>query len=159
MLHVLLADEHPTDRAELAELLRGEGHDVREAADGVDALTLAANQPFDLVICDVLLPKIDALTVLERLRRMTPGLPVVMLSAAPKLGQAMHAFRAGALDYVIKPIDRLDFCERIVDRLAQRCAGARERDEARPELAGGSGAAAAARYGSTCASCRRRTRP
>src|SRR5258706_492243 len=142
MLHVLLADEHPTDRAELAELLRGEGHDVREAAEGVDALTLAANHPFDLVICDVLLPKIDALTVLERLRRMTPGLPVVMLSAAPKLGQAMHAFRAGALDYVIKPIDRLDFCERIVDRLAQRCAVARERDEARAELAGESGASA-----------------
>src|SRR5258706_16165421 len=99
MLHVLLADEHPTDRAELAELLRGEGHDVREAADGVDALTLAANQPFDFVICDVLLPKIDALTVLERLRRMTPWLPVGRLSVDPELGQARHAFRAGEFDY------------------------------------------------------------
>jgi DNA-binding response OmpR family regulator len=102
-VHILVIEDEPRIRAFLARALEGEGFAVDGADDGLDGLSRAVDGPYDLVILDLLLPRLDGLTVLRELTRRCPELPVVVVSARSDLSTKLRGFRLGARDYVSKP--------------------------------------------------------
>jgi DNA-binding NtrC family response regulator len=101
---VLVVDDEPLIRETLAEFLCQEGFAVVACADGEEALARAAAQRFDVALCDVQLPGMDGLQLLERLHRISPETFVLLITAYATVENAVEAFQRGAHDYLMKPI-------------------------------------------------------
>jgi DNA-binding NtrC family response regulator len=101
---VLVVDDEPLIRATLAEYLTGEGFLVTACASGEEALAEAEQRPYDVALCDVQLPGIDGIEVLERLLKMSPETFVLLITAYGTVESAVEAFQRGAHDYLMKPI-------------------------------------------------------
>src|SRR5438034_4862762 len=101
---VLVVDDEPLIRDTLAEYLTQEGFAVRACASGEDALRAAAEGKFDIALCDVHLPGIDGIELLERLLQLNPEIFVVLITAYATVENAVEAFHRGAHDYLMKPI-------------------------------------------------------
>jgi two-component system response regulator MprA len=100
---VLVAEDDQHLRESLARVLTFEGYDVLLAADGVEALSVAAAERPDLIILDILMPKLDGLTAARRLRSSGDRTPVLMLTARHEVGDRVAGLDAGADDYLVKP--------------------------------------------------------
>jgi two-component system response regulator HydG len=116
---VLVVDDESAARSGLTALLADEGYEAVSAAEGAAALAIAAEHPVDVVITDMRMPGMDGLTLLSRLREAHPDLPVIVVTARTDVGAAVHAMRAGAEDYLAKPID-LDALFVILERALER---------------------------------------
>ncbi len=103
MRKILVIDDDLSLREMMEMMLRGAGHEVTVAKDGLDGLTVAAAGGFDLIISDIKMPGIDGLEVLKRLRGAGNTTPLVLVSAYAKPGTAVEAMRAGAYDFIPKP--------------------------------------------------------
>jgi DNA-binding NtrC family response regulator len=101
---VLIVDDEPLIRDTLAEYLAQEGFSVIAAGDGETALAMARRQHFDVALCDVQLPGIDGLELLEKLRKVSPVTFVLLITAFATVESAVRAFQGGAQDYLMKPI-------------------------------------------------------
>ena len=101
---ILIAEDEVVLRESLAELLTSEGYRVLEAGNGKEAWELASSEPVDVVLSDVRMPEMDGMALLDALQEMAPELPVVMLTAYGTVGDAVAAMRAGASDYLLKPV-------------------------------------------------------
>jgi DNA-binding response OmpR family regulator len=97
--------------------LRAEGYVVRVAGDGEAGARLALEAEIDLVVLDRMLPGIDGLEVLERVRRSRPLLPVIMLTARGEVADRVEGLESGATDYVTKPFAFAELLARIRARL------------------------------------------
>jgi DNA-binding response OmpR family regulator len=102
-MHLLVIEDEPRILAFLARALEAEGFVVDGADNGLDGLSRALGGSYDLVILDLLLPRVDGLTVLRELHRRCPELPVVIVSARSDLRTKLRGFELGASDYVAKP--------------------------------------------------------
>lgn len=102
--HVLVVDDELLIRDTLAEYLTQEGFAVATCADGECALQLAAERRFDIALCDVQLPGIDGIELLERLLKFSPQTFVLLITAYATVENAIQAFQRGAYDYLMKPI-------------------------------------------------------
>src|SRR5262245_7224210 len=100
---LLVADDDPVARDLLMEVLTREGYHVRAAAGGEACLRLAEAELFDLALVDLRMPDLDGLAVLHRLGKLSPPLPVLILTAFATMDTAVEAIRAGAYDYLSKP--------------------------------------------------------
>ena len=100
---VLVVDDHPLTREALAALLRSHGFELAGiASDGEEAIAAAAQTQPDLVLLDLLMPGLDGLSALPRLREAAPGCEVVVLTASGTEENLLHAIRAGAAGYLLK---------------------------------------------------------
>jgi two-component system copper resistance phosphate regulon response regulator CusR len=102
-VRILVIEDEPRIRAFLGRALEGEGFAVDGAEDGLTGLARAIDGSYDLVLLDLLLPRVDGLTVLRELTRRCPDLPVVVVSARSDLSTKLRGFRLGARDYLAKP--------------------------------------------------------
>jgi DNA-binding NtrC family response regulator len=118
--HLLVVDDEPLIRETLAEYLGQEGFQVTTAADGEEALALAADRRFDVALCDVQLPGMDGLEVLDRLLKISPQTFVLLITAYATVESAVEAFQRGAHDYLMKPIILDDVRNKIRHLLAYR---------------------------------------
>jgi DNA-binding response OmpR family regulator len=100
--------------------LAAEGFSVVPATDGEEGLRLAREVHCDLVLLDLLLPRVDGLDVLEELERLRPDLPVVVLTARADMSTKLRSFRLGARDYVTKPFSFDELLARIRVQLRRR---------------------------------------
>lgn len=100
---VLVVDDEPQVREIVASYLEREGFTVRTAADGTEALVELARQRADLVVLDLMLPGVDGLTVLRRLRESGDEVPVIVLSARGRESERVAGLELGADDYLAKP--------------------------------------------------------
>jgi DNA-binding NtrC family response regulator len=100
---VLVIDDEEIMREILETLLVREGYAVRLASDGAEGLELARTLPFDAVIVDVMMPRMDGLAVLSELRKQDDELPVIMITAYASMENAIAAMKKGAFDYITKP--------------------------------------------------------
>ena len=105
MARILIVDDEQGIRSALAQVLEYEGHEVRTAADGKEGLELATDFLPDLIFLDVKMPGADGLEVLADLRVWDPAAAVVMISGHGTIDTAMEAIRAGARDFLEKPLD------------------------------------------------------
>src|SRR5262245_9018471 len=101
---VLVCDDELLIRDTLAEFLAQEGFDVEAVGSGEDALKRAAARFFDVVLCDVNLPGIDGIEVLQRILSVNPETFVLLITAYGTVESAVEAFQRGAQDYLMKPI-------------------------------------------------------
>ena len=99
---LLVEDEAPILNG-LSELFRGQGFRVATASDGATALEILESRPFDLVILDLMLPRMTGFEVLERMRRRGTSTPVLILTAKDTEDDVVRGIEAGADDYVTKP--------------------------------------------------------
>ncbi len=100
-----VVDDDTEQRHLLRQSLEEGGYHVVEGADGEAALALAQKHPLDVMLLDVRMPRMDGLTALKTLRRDFPQLPVVLLTAFIDVRDAVDAMKAGARDYLEKPVD------------------------------------------------------
>jgi DNA-binding response OmpR family regulator len=110
---ILVVEDDPAILAGLREKLRGEGYEVREAMDGEAARDALAAGPLDLVVLDLMLPRLDGLSVLRWLRKRTQTLPVLILSAKGSETEKVEGLAAGADDYLAKPFGLRELMARI----------------------------------------------
>jgi DNA-binding NtrC family response regulator len=101
---ILVVDDEVLIRDTLAEYLGQEGYAVTACATAEEALAKAAQQRFDVALCDVQLPGMDGLQLLERLHRISPETFVLLITAYATVENAVEAFQRGAHDYLMKPI-------------------------------------------------------
>ncbi len=101
---ILIADDEPNIRKSLARVLSLEGYKIVQAKNGKEALEAVRRAAVDLVLMDVLMPKLDGLGALGTLREELPELPVVMMSGNASIESAVKATRLGALDFLEKPL-------------------------------------------------------
>jgi len=116
---VLVVDDEAAARAALDQLLRSEGYEVDQGEDGVAALAIASERPPDVVVTDLDMPNMDGLKLLERLRSQDADLPVIVVTSLQDVGAAVRAMRAGAEDYLTKPVD-FDALTLVLERALQR---------------------------------------
>tara|TARA_R110002072_G_scaffold80176_1_gene184473 strand:- start:109 stop:1275 length:1167 start_codon:yes stop_codon:yes gene_type:complete len=102
---ILVVDDDRPIRSTLREILEFEKFKVEEAENGEEALEKVKNQKFDLVLCDIKMPKMDGIEVLEKLQEMQHDLPVVMISGHGTIETAVEAIKMGAFDFIAKPLD------------------------------------------------------
>ena len=105
MAKILIIDDEKAIRNTLKDILLYEKYEVDEAADGAEGLKKAEAGNFDLVLCDIKMPKMDGLEVLVKLQELKPDLPVVMISGHGTIDTAVEAIKKGAFDFVSKPPD------------------------------------------------------
>ncbi|MFM8410635.1 MAG: sigma-54-dependent transcriptional regulator [Alphaproteobacteria bacterium] len=129
---VLVVDDDAGVRESLRLVLR-EGFEVLQAENGEVALAMVPGERPDVVLLDILMPGMDGLAVLERLRGSRPDLPVIMLTATRTLKTAVTAMKLGAFDYVQKPFD-LDELRAVVANASRTSALEREVEELRAEV-------------------------
>ena len=109
---ILLVDDEQSIQTLLSYPLRKEGYDVVQAADGPEALARFAEEPFDLVVLDLMLPKVDGLEVCRRLRGHS-SVPIIMLTARSDEIDKVVGLELGADDYITKPFSLREFSSRI----------------------------------------------
>ena len=110
---VVVVEDEPAIRRGVVDVLRLSGYQVKEAADGVAGLEAALRLDVDLVLLDLLLPKMDGLAVLAEVRRVRPTLPVIILTARGTEDDRVRGLKMGADDYVLKPFSARELLARV----------------------------------------------
>jgi two-component system copper resistance phosphate regulon response regulator CusR len=120
---ILVIEDEPRILAFLARALEAEGFAVDQADDGPAGLARAIGGRYDLVILDLLLPRVNGLTVLRELHRRRPELPVVIVSARSDLPTKLRGFELGASDYIPKPFAFDELLARVRVQLRAHASG------------------------------------
>jgi DNA-binding response OmpR family regulator len=102
-MNILVVEDDPMLRDGLGDLLEGAGHSVTAVEDGALGAQKGRENAYDLVILDLMLPKLDGIEVCRRLRTVRPALPILMLTARGAEEEKVKGLQAGADDYVTKP--------------------------------------------------------
>ncbi|MCR4032201.1 MULTISPECIES: sigma-54-dependent transcriptional regulator [Flavobacterium] len=107
MSKILIIEDEAAIRRVLVKILSEENdsYQVDEAEDGVAGLEKIKNNDYDLVLCDIKMPKMDGVEVLEEVKKIKPEIPMVMISGHGDMETAIHTMRLGAFDYISKPPD------------------------------------------------------
>lgn len=104
MSRILIVDDEKSVRDTLREMLEYEGYEVVEADSGIQALDLFSQQSFDVVLCDIKMPGMDGMELLEKILQ-NYDIPVIMISGHGTIDTAVDAIKKGAFDFIIKPFD------------------------------------------------------
>jgi DNA-binding NtrC family response regulator len=107
MKKILIIEDEAAIRRVLKKIIseENEGYEVAEASDGLGGLEMILNNDYDLVLCDIKMPKMDGVEVLEKVKKVKPEIPIVMISGHGDLDTAVNTMRLGAFDYISKPPD------------------------------------------------------
>lgn len=105
MSKILIIDDEKSIRNTLKDILVYEKHEVDEAVDGIEGIKMAEKEKYDVILCDIKMPKMDGMEVLDKLMDICPDVPVVMISGHGTIDTAVDAIKKGAFDYISKPPD------------------------------------------------------
>ena len=122
---ILVVEDEPALADAVGYALRGDGHEVEAVGDGESALTVAAAQPFDLLVLDLMLPGVSGIEVCRRLRGES-AIPILMLTARDTEVDRVLGLEAGADDYVTKPFSMSELLARVRAMLRRRELDAHE---------------------------------
>ncbi|MEZ4600238.1 MAG: response regulator [Syntrophotaleaceae bacterium] len=120
MAKILIIDDDADHRFLISEYLLDLGYEVAEAADGRQGVEKVFDEDPDLVLCDLRMPEMDGLEVLKTVVPRKPGLPIVVISGAGLMNDAIEALRQGAWDYLVKPVKDPHFLEHAIARSLER---------------------------------------
>ena len=127
-MRILIVEDELPMRTALVETLKAEGYRVAAADDGERGLEVACTEPFDLVLLDVMMPKLDGFAVCRELRKRGRDMPVLMLTAKGGVDDRVTGLDSGADDYLAKPFSLRELLARVRSLLRRR-----ERDGAVPD--------------------------
>lgn len=112
-MNVLLAEDDPDIAAFVEQGLSALGHGVTSVGDGAEAIRRGATEPFDVIVLDRMLPQIEGLDVLRRLRALSVRTPVLVLTAKGGIADRVEGLDAGADDYLVKPFAMTELAARL----------------------------------------------
>ncbi|MDO4551932.1 MAG: response regulator transcription factor [Bacillota bacterium] len=125
MYHLLIVDDEEKIRAVIREYALFGGYQVSEAADGMEALNLCKLNEYDLIVMDIMMPRLDGFSACKEIRKIR-DVPIIMLSARGEEYDKLFGFELGIDDYVVKPFSPKELLARINAVLARRSAAAPE---------------------------------
>ncbi len=102
---ILVVDDEHSHRTMLKAVLSKEGYDISEADDGVSAIKAVENEPFDLILMDIRMGDMDGIEAMREIKRISPSIPVVIMTAYASVKTAVEALKSDAYDYLTKPLD------------------------------------------------------
>ncbi|HET8964360.1 MAG TPA: sigma-54 dependent transcriptional regulator [Chitinophagales bacterium] len=105
MPKILIIDDEKSIRKTLREILEYEKYQVDEASEGMEGILLLQKEKYDVILCDIKMPKMDGIEVLEKIMELNNDLPVVMISGHGTIETAVEAVKKGAFDFIAKPLD------------------------------------------------------
>ncbi len=105
MPKILVIDDEKSIRKTLREILEYENFKVDEAGDGAEGAAMAEKENYDIVLCDIKMPKVDGMEALDRILKSRPDVPIVMISGHGTIETAVEAVKKGAFDFIAKPLD------------------------------------------------------
>lgn len=105
MSNILIIDDEKAIRKTLSEILSYEGYKIEEAGDGEEGLKKFRDKTYEVVLCDIKMPKLDGIEFLDKAREFNPDIPVIMISGHGTIETAVEAVKKGAYDYIAKPPD------------------------------------------------------
>lgn len=105
MADILIIDDEKAIRKTLTEILSFEGYKIDEAADGEEGLKKFKEKAYDVVLCDIKMPKLDGIEFLQKAGESNPDVPIIMISGHGNIETAVEAVKKGAYDYISKPPD------------------------------------------------------
>ncbi len=122
-MRILVVEDEPILREGLTDLLSGAGHRVTAVADGASAAERGTAEEFDIILLDLMLPKLDGIEVCRRIRKARPAVPILMLTARGAEEDKVKGLKVGADDYVTKPFGAKELLARI-DAVSRRARAA-----------------------------------
>jgi len=134
-LNILVVEDGKSQRELLSSFLKDEGHEVLEAENGEKALKKVKENYFDLLLLDYRMPEMDGMKVLEEIKRINPEIDIIMMTAYGTIETAVNAMKAGAADYITKPIELQELLI-LIERISERRLLLRENEILREELRG-----------------------
>ncbi|OQY30050.1 MAG: two-component system response regulator [Candidatus Cloacimonetes bacterium 4572_55] len=134
-MNILIIDDEKAQRNSLAGFLRKQKHAVSTAASGTDGIAYAEKNLVDIVLTDYRMPDMSGMDVLKNVKALNPDIDVVLITAYGTIETAVEAMRAGAFDYLTKPID-LDELEILLEKIQERRYLVSENKRLREQLAG-----------------------
>jgi len=102
---ILIVDDEDDPRDTLAELLAEKGYDVRGAASGSDALDMIESGTYDLVITDLIMPRVDGIALTKNIRSLNLDIPIIVVTGFATIEYAVESMKAGAFDFITKPFN------------------------------------------------------
>src|SRR4026207_691455 len=105
MADILIIDDEKAIRKALTEILSAEGYRTEEAGDGEEGLRKFKEKSYDVVLCDIKMPKIDGIEFLQKAGEANADVPIIMISGHGNIETAVEAVKTGAFDYISKPPD------------------------------------------------------
>lgn len=105
MASVLVIDDERSIRNTLKDILEFEKHEIQTAETGLEGLSLIKSNNFDVVFCDIKMPQMDGIEVLDKIKNIKPDLPVIMISGHGSIDTAVETIKKGAFDFIEKPLD------------------------------------------------------
>ncbi len=102
---ILVVDDEPSHRQMIDTVLTAEGYEIQQAEDGQAAVDAVESRFFDMILMDLRMGRVGGVEALKRIKEISPGIPVVMMTAYATVGTAVDALKSGAHDYLIKPLD------------------------------------------------------
>jgi DNA-binding response OmpR family regulator len=127
-VNILVVEDEASLREGIVDLLAGDGHRVHAVGDGISGVEAGLRDPYDLVVLDLMLPRLDGMEVCRRLRAARPGTPILMLTARGSEDDKVRGLMEGADDYVTKPFSARELLAR-VRAVGRRNAGGESLDE------------------------------
>jgi len=112
-VRILVVEDEAGLREGIVDLLEGDDHVVTAVGDGVAAVETGLREPYDLVVLDLMLPRLDGVEVCRRLRAARPGMPILMLTARGSEDDKVRGLSEGADDYVTKPFSARELLARV----------------------------------------------
>ncbi|MBQ7320581.1 MAG: response regulator transcription factor [Clostridia bacterium] len=129
MYHILVVDDESRIRAIIKKYAEFEGHQVTEAADGMEAVTLCRMQSYDIIIMDIMMPELDGFSACREIRKISET-PIIMLSARGEEYDKINGFELGVDDYVVKPFSPKELMLR-VEAIMKRAKSAESKQKNR----------------------------
>jgi two-component system, NtrC family, nitrogen regulation response regulator NtrX len=105
MSNILIIDDEKAIRKTLSEILSYEGYKIDEAGDGEEGIRRFRDKEYDVILCDIKMPKMDGIEFLEKAKETNPDIPIIMISGHGTIETAVEAVKKGAYDYISKPPD------------------------------------------------------
>ena len=112
-MRILVVEDEASLREGIVDLLTGDGHDLVAVGDGIAGVEAGLREAFDLVVLDLMLPRLDGMEVCRRLRAARPGSPILMLTARGSEDDKVRGLMEGADDYVTKPFSARELLARV----------------------------------------------
>ena len=112
-MRVLVVEDEASLRDGIVDLLTADGHDVSAVGDGIAGVEAGLRDPYELVVLDLMLPRLDGMEVCRRLRSARPGMPILMLTARGSEDDKVRGLIEGADDYVTKPFSARELLARV----------------------------------------------
>jgi two-component system response regulator HydG len=102
---ILVVDDEPSHRKMLEAVLAAEGNEIQQAEDGQSAIDAVEERFYDLILMDVRMSRVGGIEALKKIKEISPGIPIIIMTAYASVNTAVEALKSGAYDYLTKPLD------------------------------------------------------